>query len=362
MIFPFRYYTFKGWYKDAALETEWDFDKDVVTADITLYAKWETKDPDRPTYFKVEYNANGGEGEVPKSELHFSGEFVTVKSSELSKNGYIFKGWCDSFTQQTYLPDEEFRMPNRNVCLTAVWEESSPPTPGKEVTVTFVVDNAFYGESKTHINTALGESMQPDPVKEGYDFAGWYTEDDQVFTADSIVSSNMTVYADFKLNKDYVIVTFVIDNEIYLEKVCRKDNIQEPNIPYRLGKELNAWYSDKELQNKFSFDSVVSEDHITLYAEWKQDENVMIWFIFILFAAFMAAVIASAKRVSFFINENDEEKYASVIMFGKGTLGDRLPQSPDSQNFSGWYSESGELITEESEITQSMKVYAHWNE
>ena len=355
-------YTFKGWYKDAALETEWDFDKDVVTADITLYAKWETKDPDRPTYFKVEYNANGGEGEVPKSELHFSGEFVTVKSSELSKNGYIFKGWCDSFTQQTYLPDEEFRMPNRNVCLTAVWEESSPPTPGKEVTVTFVVDNAFYGESKTHINTSLGESMQPDPVKEGYDFAGWYTEDDQVFTADSIVKGNMTVYADFKLNKDYVIVTFVIDNEIYLEKVCRKDNIQEPVIPYKLGKELNAWYLDRELQNKFSFDSVVSEDHITLYAEWKQDENVMIWLIFILFAAFMAAVIASAKRVSFFINENDEEKYASVIMFGKGTLGDRLPQIPDDQNFSGWYSESGELITEESEITQSMKVYAHWKE
>ena len=60
MIFPFRYYTFKGWYKDAALETEWDFDKDVVTADITLYAKWETKDPDRPTYFKVEYNENVG--------------------------------------------------------------------------------------------------------------------------------------------------------------------------------------------------------------------------------------------------------------------------------------------------------------
>ena len=87
----------------------------------------------------------------------------------------------------------------------------------------------------------------------------------------------------------------------------------------------------------------------------------MIWFIFILFAAFMAAVIASAKRVSFFINDNDEEKYASVILFGKGTLGDRLPQIPKS-DFSGWYSESGELITEESEITQSMKVYAHWKE
>ena len=33
-------FTFVGWYKDAACTQAWDFAKDVVTADITLYAKW----------------------------------------------------------------------------------------------------------------------------------------------------------------------------------------------------------------------------------------------------------------------------------------------------------------------------------
>lgn len=33
-------YTFLGWYKDAACTQAWDFAKDVVTADMTLYAKW----------------------------------------------------------------------------------------------------------------------------------------------------------------------------------------------------------------------------------------------------------------------------------------------------------------------------------
>ena len=33
-------YTFWGWYKDAACTVEWDFAKDVVTSDITLYANW----------------------------------------------------------------------------------------------------------------------------------------------------------------------------------------------------------------------------------------------------------------------------------------------------------------------------------
>ncbi|WP_415696884.1 InlB B-repeat-containing protein, partial [Erysipelothrix inopinata] len=34
-------FTFKGWYKDSAFTTEWDFTKDTVTEPITLYAKWE---------------------------------------------------------------------------------------------------------------------------------------------------------------------------------------------------------------------------------------------------------------------------------------------------------------------------------
>lgn len=33
-------YTFTGWYKESALENEWDFDNDTVTSDVTLYAKW----------------------------------------------------------------------------------------------------------------------------------------------------------------------------------------------------------------------------------------------------------------------------------------------------------------------------------
>lgn len=47
-------YTFAGWYKDAACTQAWDFSKDVVTADMTLYAKW-TKEAVNP-------GGNGGSG------------------------------------------------------------------------------------------------------------------------------------------------------------------------------------------------------------------------------------------------------------------------------------------------------------
>lgn len=34
-------HVFEGWYKEAALTNIWVFETDTVTANITLYAKWE---------------------------------------------------------------------------------------------------------------------------------------------------------------------------------------------------------------------------------------------------------------------------------------------------------------------------------
>ena len=351
-------YTFKGWYK--ADGTEWNFETDTVTADITLYAKWEPKDTPTPTRYNVKYDANGGEGEVPEAELHFAGEFVTVKSADLSRFGYDFKGWCDSLTQTTYQAEDTFRMPSRDVCLTAVWDKQ--PIQGKEVTVTFIVDSEVYSRSSTHINTILNGAMPSDPVKEGFDFLGWYTKDREIFTSETVVKDDMTVYAKFELNEDYVLVTYIIDKEVYMTLACKKSMITEPNVSAGIGKELNGWYTDEELKNKFDFNTTIKEDFLTLYAEWKDSPNFMVWFIFILFAFFIAAVIASAKKVSFYKDENDEERYASVVMIGRGALGDKFPQSPDNKNFSGWYSEEGELITAETEIKHSMKLYARWKD
>ncbi|SDE25356.1 Listeria/Bacterioides repeat-containing protein [Paenibacillus sp. UNCCL117] len=41
-------YTFAGWYKDEGLETAWNFTTDVVTGDVTLYAKWTAEETANP--------------------------------------------------------------------------------------------------------------------------------------------------------------------------------------------------------------------------------------------------------------------------------------------------------------------------
>ena len=53
-------FTFAGWYKDAACTQAWDFAKDVVTADVTLYAKWNAKNDNKNDDTKKD-NASGGQ-------------------------------------------------------------------------------------------------------------------------------------------------------------------------------------------------------------------------------------------------------------------------------------------------------------
>ena len=37
-------YIFTGWYSDSGLTNIWNFSKDIVTKDLTLYAEWEEEE------------------------------------------------------------------------------------------------------------------------------------------------------------------------------------------------------------------------------------------------------------------------------------------------------------------------------
>lgn len=69
-------YTLDGWYKEASCEHVWDFANDVVTENVTLYAKW-TKVPDS--------NANPGENDNSKPSGNNNGN--NSESSNGSNSG-----------------------------------------------------------------------------------------------------------------------------------------------------------------------------------------------------------------------------------------------------------------------------------
>ena len=81
-------YTFGGWYKDSTLQTPWDFANDTVTADTTLYAKWNAIVYSDPTYAVSAPAAENGSVTVsPKNASAGSTVTITVKPD----SGYVLE-------------------------------------------------------------------------------------------------------------------------------------------------------------------------------------------------------------------------------------------------------------------------------
>jgi uncharacterized repeat protein (TIGR02543 family) len=50
-------FAFAGWYKDAALKTAWDFAKEAITGDVSLFAKWVVATPASPRAASASYRS-----------------------------------------------------------------------------------------------------------------------------------------------------------------------------------------------------------------------------------------------------------------------------------------------------------------
>ncbi|MFJ5792570.1 InlB B-repeat-containing protein, partial [Lysinibacillus sp. NPDC093197] len=77
-------YTFEGWYTDDERTNQYDFTSNVITANTTLYAKWEA------VGYTVNFEVNGGSLVPNQTVAH--GEKATVPPAP-TKAGYTFEGW-----------------------------------------------------------------------------------------------------------------------------------------------------------------------------------------------------------------------------------------------------------------------------
>ncbi|CAK7030195.1 MAG: hypothetical protein PARBA_01273 [Parabacteroides sp.] len=106
-------FIFSGWYKEAACTTVWDFEKETIMSDVTLYAKWIGSD--QKTY-TVTFETNGG-SEI-KPVVVVEGETVS-RPTDPSKGEYVFGNWyTDSDLSALY----DFTAPvTRDMTLYAKW-------------------------------------------------------------------------------------------------------------------------------------------------------------------------------------------------------------------------------------------------
>ena len=120
-----------------------------ITADTTLYAKWEAI----PT-FTVTYDGNGGDGgtaPVDSSSPYFAGTTVTVLGQgDLVQTGYSFTRWNTAAdgTGTSYNPADTFSI-TADTTLYAQW--ALPPTPVTVTDIQWAGTGTHYGVSATDL-------------------------------------------------------------------------------------------------------------------------------------------------------------------------------------------------------------------
>ena len=134
-------------------------------------------------------------------------------------------------------------------------------------TVSFVNDDVLE-EVTVKENDKVSKPV--DPVKDGFEFIGWYLNG-ELFNFDSPITSNITLNAKYEeVIKTYNVLVVFDNNEI------RFNDITELSIDYITkidGYEYIGLYTDSLYQNEFS-GSLTSD--MTLYLKYKKYHSVLV--------------------------------------------------------------------------------------
>jgi len=187
-------YEFTGW------NTKANGTGDAYGADtkighsMTVYAQWK----EIIAKYTVTYDLNGGDanGKDYSPVTVDSGEKVTVKDAP-TKSGHTFTGWSGS-DGKDYHPGDVLTVTG-NITLTAQWRKTGG---GGESTTYYILHyesngGTKYKDERYVKNTVV--QLDKVPVREGYQFTGWYADKELTERITSIkMTSDKTVYAGWR--------------------------------------------------------------------------------------------------------------------------------------------------------------------
>ena len=343
-------YDFVGWYRDGALTSPWNFERDLVTEDLQLFAKWtqqetENPDPGVETYV-VWFETNGGT-EVMSQGVE-AGEPVMIPE-ETRREGFVFGGW---FADEGFTTPWNFETDtiHEDTTLYAKWYKGEIPPEGS-YQVSF---NSNGGSEVAPVVVEAGGLVPTpaDPVREGYQFQGWWDHDFYVywdFAADT-VHGDMTLYAKWRaLPAVPVQYTVRFDSKggsaVADQTVDAGKKLVKPQDPTLAGQVFEGWYKDSEGEDPWDFaKDVVTKDSV-LYAKWRE------------------AAVPQSHTIHFDSNGGSDVA-DQVVPAGKPVS---RPADPTKEGylFEGWYKDSeGETPWDfQKDLPEEdLTLYAKWTE
>ncbi len=217
----------------------------------------------------ISYDANGGSGSVPASEVYSLNENVTVSGNtgSLTKTGYTFIGWNTLATGQgtDYPVDSTFAAAG-DVTLFAKWEKN-------KYTLTYTVDaygniggqrsmtqSVYHGENGTAVTVT---------VDTDYRFLKWSDGSTTATRTDLNVTGPIDVTA--IIERDVYTVHYETNGGLPVppdQTVVNNTLASVPYQPLKTGYTFGGWYSDQELTTPFIFPGMRITQNTTLYAKW----------------------------------------------------------------------------------------------
>ena len=338
--------TFGGWYYDNSFTTAVNWDTDTMPMrDVDIYAKW------IPDVAEYTLTVNKNNGTADDTFTVASGNMLsTAGITQPTRTGYDFEGWYTDagFASGTKIADlSTYPMPENDLTIYANWT-------AKNYTLTVHKNNDDDPSTLTatvDYGTTLSTLSQlATPSRTGYNFVGWYTDEDcTVAMPDTMPDNDLAVYAKWRIKK-YTVRFFEkeSDTSTYCADliVSHGDTIRGDNYkPTRDGFVLKGWaYKDSEnVQHDFIMDETPVTQDLDLYGVWNELFTV----------TFDPANGSNKTKLTV---ENGEKVSSSAVT---------TPPVYEDHTFLGWFYEGADGTEQEFEfdatvITGNMTVTAHW--
>jgi len=216
------------------------------------------------TAFTVRFDTDGGTPEAISSVTVDSGKTMGTKFPEdPKKTGFIFDGWFDE--DKKY---DSSTVITKNVTIKAKFKL-------KQFTVRFDTDGGTPETiSSVTVDTGktMGEKLPSNPAKMGYNFDGWFDEDNK-YDSSTVITKDVTLKAKYQVKRFTVqfntdggspstISPIVVDTG----KAIGTENF--PSAPTKTGFSFDGWYYADGASYYTS--STLITQNVTLRAQWRE--------------------------------------------------------------------------------------------
>lgn len=207
-----------------------------------------------------------GEAELTDLACNVEENGKITKPADPVKEGYIFDAW---YKESTF--DNKWDFENDIVAAdTKLYAKFLPEAEVTKYTVTFKYDeNTVINTVTVKEGNSVGEPENP--VKDGYQFDGWYTDVNctDKYDFNTVVSADLTLYA--KWLAKYT-VSFDTDGGSTVESqtVVTGNKATKPAVnPTKKGYNFVGWYTDNTYTTEFDFENTIITDNTTIYAKFE---------------------------------------------------------------------------------------------